>query len=407
MSRRAIIGGAAAAIAIIAVVLFWTTAEREQEEVASAESTPEQLSLPESVEQEPSLAAASTERRDWFPDLGSTGGAVNADGERDSFNCDMDRLVDPLPLLSSADSDDRRQSLDQLRSVLSSSGDAEMLLAASGFDHFVAIVDGQPGMAARLPNLERALAADPMNPVVLWDVAQYCGIEPESEICGQAWLRANVDTALGGNGEYWAREAMYRYAAEDTSGALAALRRAASAPEFDDLVIARTRVLERALSAAPDIGYQERAITAYAMSSGIFASSNPGLFSACSTEAWADPVWWDACLDFASRLLADGRTLDGREMGARLQVRLYDIRGEDELRAAAEETRDWLDDADLDDAGDDVVSVVLTDERVLRGFLDEFESSSELSAAEWLYDEVARLKQDPEYDPCPEHKDAS
>ncbi len=410
MSRRALSAGVVAGIAIVAVLVLWTTREQGREVVDRTEAHEERPADSDSPAPAGSPPVAPSAQRDWFPDLSSPGETLDADagGVRASFNCDMDRLQDPYTLLSSVDSDEGKQSLNQLVSTLSASGDAEMLMAASGLEHFAAMVEGETlGPAALVPNMERALAADPMNPAVLWSAAQLCGAEPEVEICKQSWLRANFDTALGGNGEYWAREAVYRYRADDEPGALAAIRRAASSPEFDNFVVENMRILERAFSAAPNIDYRERAITAYAMASGFFPSRNPGLLRLCGTNAETDPEWWDACLDLASRYLADGRTLSSREMGARLQGRLYSISGDDELREAASETHSWLDDADLASADDDVVSVMLTDERVLRGFLDEFESSDELSALEWLTDEVARLKQDPEYDPCPDHESAN
>ena len=44
---------------------------------------------------------------------------------------------------------------------------------------------------------------------------------------------------------------------------------------------------------------------------------------------------------------------------------------------------------------------MLTDERVLSLFLEEFESGDEFSAMRFAREEVERLKQDPNYHPCP------
>ncbi len=407
MSGRALSAAVVAGVAVVVALVFWTTRQQESTVVESIGTQTEPSADSDPDAHATSRPATPNQHREWFPDLSSAADA-GAGGVRDSFNCDMDQLEDPLRFLTGVDSYSGAQALDEFVSVLGSSGDAEMLLAASEFDHFIGIVGGSGlGSAERIPNLERALAADPTNPAILWDAAQLCGVESEIEICNQPWLRANVDTALGGNGEYWARQAVERYGAEDVQGALASIQRAVSAPEFNNFVPEHTRILERALAAASNLEYQERTLTAYVLGSEFFGPSNPGLLTACGAQAESDPLWWDACLELANRFLADGRTIRSQEIGARLQVRLFTISGDEELRMAAEETRDWLDDAGLDDVDDDVISVLLTDERALRGFLDEFESGNELSAVEWLNVEVLRLKQDPEYDPCPDYKDVN
>ncbi len=405
MSRRKLTSAIFAATVVVAALVLWTTRHPQQQTAPSTEANLDAQSVPGSHAVQTSRAEHSEESRDWFPDLSDTGDSSTpgSDGVRDSFHCDMDRIRARFSLLNSrGDTAEGIQTLKEVLSVLNASGDAELLLAASHLDYLVEhLGDDAAEGAIREPNLARALAADPLHPAALWNAANLCGSEPELGICQSSWLQTNIETVLGGNGEYWAREAVYRYRVGDSQGAFAAIQRASAAPEFENFVAGHARLIERALSTAQDIDYQERAVTAIAMSLGLMDAGNLGLLTVCGTESENDPEWRAACLNLASRFLADGRTFHSREVGARLQVRLYTMSGEDELANAAQETRAWLDNADLDDADDDVLSVLLTDERVIRGFLDEFEAGDEISATAWTKDEVARLKQDPAYSPCP------
>ncbi|MDJ0908700.1 MAG: hypothetical protein QNI99_05885 [Woeseiaceae bacterium] len=404
MSVRAIKGAVIAAIAIVAAVLFWTTRQPEDGVGEIPDATAERPTVSDPAAPAASATATASERSDWFPDLSDSNGLTSPGTGRmlDTFGCDVDRLRDRYSLLRAPDGQEDNTELARLLSVLNASGDAEMLLAASRLGYLADIRrDGAAIPAERARALKRALATDPLHQAVLWDASQLCGVLPSPDYCEESWFRANLETVLGGNGAYWVREAVRRYRDDNAEGALAAVRRASSAPEFDNYVIEHTRILERALSAASDMDYMDRTLTAFAMSVGLFATENRGILTVCNNEADLNPEWRDACLELASRFLADGRTLGSREIGAQLQISLYRQSGQDELREAAEATLASLGDAGLDDVDDDIVSVMLTDERVLGAFLDEFEASDELAAVEWAKSEVGRLKEDPAYDPCP------
>ncbi len=304
MNRRAIGVAMTVVIAIVAAVLFWTTRQQEQAVVETAETISERPTVSEPAVPEPTAPATATEHSEWFPDL-SHSNSQSAPGTadlRDTFGCDISRLFDDFSLMSKSDEGARSRS--QLLSVLGASGDAEMLLAAWQLDYMRAHLENGSAGTLGVQNLERALAVDPMHPVALWNAAMVCGWEPTLDICGSSWLNANIETVLGSNGEYWSRKAANRYGEGDSRGALDALRRAATAPEFDSLGMERTRILERGFSVAPDLDPLERTLTAFVMSLEFPAARNSGLISICSDMAEQSPEWRDACLDLASRYLA-------------------------------------------------------------------------------------------------------
>ena len=384
-------------VLLIVLAIFYATRLGEEPEPdfeSPSESIPETRTAPG----EAPVAATvhdDVEREDWFPDLTGRndvpGIDLGATVGRETFDCDIDDLIDNLGIEQTLDGDAGEEVIRGLLETFTLSGDAELQLAAGLLAEEVDD-DRYGGLAS----IERAYRSDPMHPVVLWNAVEACEGEAASGFCADPQLQANVQTVLGSNGEYWALVSSQRYGQGDEAGALDALRRAAAAPEFDNLLMDNVRMLQRAFSMIPDTGYTVQALFAYVTAHDIVSPAN----SACRSEAVTQPEWMDACLALARRYETDGRTAAQQRTGASIQSRLFEAAGRlEEAEEARARRREVPGISNMVD--EDMFAVFLTDERVVATFLEELEASGEASAVRAVQDEVERLKQDPQYHPCP------
>ncbi|MDJ0908699.1 MAG: hypothetical protein QNI99_05880 [Woeseiaceae bacterium] len=397
-----------AAIAIAAALLFWTTRQQEQAVVEARDTTAERPTISDPAAPAPSAPATASERADWFPDLGDRGEIPGlADGVtegRATFGCDIGELLeDAAPMLARADRGVQDPRLDALVDALSASADAELLLANVAARNFQANAGPEESYdaaeAAAFDDLARAVQADATNPLVLWYASWYCAAASDTTVsCEDPVLQGNVEAILGANGVYWARDAGYLYSRGEHDAALDALKRSATSPTFDSYFIENVRLMERALSLAPDVDYIERAVAAYAMTEDMMS---PGyrLARMCETQAVLDDEWFAACMSVAQRGATEGRTIAERLRAADLLGSLHMMSGDMARRDDALALSDHLQQAMR--RQDDFAAVVLTDERVMSQFFEEFEAGDELSATLYVQTEVERLRRDPDFDPCP------
>lgn len=392
------------AIILLLLVVFYATRLGEEPATESeppSEATSETTTVPGAAPVAETVSE-DREREDWFPDLTDRndvpGIDLGATLTRDTFGCDLQELADHLGVEDALEGEEGEQRIARLLETFALSGDAELQLAGS---HLTIAADG--GLTenqydyGQMASIERAYQSDPMHPLVLWNAASACSADATTGFCADPQVRANIQTVLGNNGEYWALVAEQRYNRGDQDGALDALRRAAVAPEFDNYFMANIRMFQRAFSMIPDTNYTVQTLGAYALSNTIV---EPGIGMACGAEVEARPEWLDACLAVARRYESDGRSISQQQWGARTQYRLLGFAGQREEAEAAlsrhREIRDFRRNLD-----EDIVVVMLTDERVMAQFLEELEVSDERSAMYFVRDEVERLKQDPTYHPCP------
>lgn len=342
------------------------------------------------------------EQEDWFPDLSDRNDVpgVNLDAavDRESFNCDIDELAGRLDVEQTFAGAEGEELIESLLETYLLSGDAELQLAAG------LLADGTAAEEygdryARMSTIERAYRIDPLNPLVLWNAAQACGGEASTGFCADSQLQVNIQTVLGNNGEYWVLVARQRFNRDDRAGALEALRRAAAAPEFDGYFMANVRMFQRAFSMIPDSTYTVQTLAAFVLSTEVVDSSPTGI--GCGNESQTPPEWIEACLALGRRYESDGRTIDQRRAGAMMQARLLAAAGQQEEAEAARARRRELQGI-VDTIDEDIFAVLLTDERALSLFLEEFEAGDETSAVQFIADEVERLRQDPTYTPCPD-----
>ncbi len=400
---------AVVAVLLLLLVIYYAT-RLEPEPQPETEAIPEAGTEVLTTEGEAPVAATvqeDEERRDWFPDLRGhndvPGVDLGATATRSTFGCDIEELARNIRVESRVVDGETDPRLGALLDILAASGDAELQLAAaqlssasSGSED--AGIDPNAAAAA----LERAYRTDPANPLVLWNATQACVGESSPAFCAEPSFKADAEAALSSNGEYWVRVADRLHDQGDRLGALDALRRAATAPELDNYMMANVRMLQRALSMVPDTSYIQQALGAYAFST---MHAAPDRISACTPDASNDPELLDACLAIASRYESDGRTIAHRRLATRMQYQLYEATGQSD--AAEEATARFRELQEYENILDeDLIAVMATDERVVSLFLEEFEVGNELSAMRFFGDEVERLKQDPEYNPCPSDENA-
>jgi len=272
--------------------------------------------------------------------------------------------------------------------------DADLSLAAA----FLSLTDQtDPKYVDRLL---RALSLDRANPVTLERLLDACINRAELRICAERGIVERAAEADGGNGEMWGAIAGYHVSRGHTDAALDALRRAASAGVYREYFVDYVRVMELGLAAAvADRSYGER-ITEAIGRAAAFTAPYLTAYAECRDRVADDPLWRDACLDFGRQLERRSQSALNRGIGIGLQVMIADETGDDAALAAAQARqrryRVWRDEHLTMDG-----QVVLArDERVLRGYIDEWQAHGEPAALGYLREEIARLKQLPGYDPC-------
>ncbi|MDJ0908697.1 MAG: hypothetical protein QNI99_05870 [Woeseiaceae bacterium] len=318
-----------------------------------------------------------------------------------SFGCDMEALsanLHPTSHLRGQRDDDQ---VERLLETLAASGDAELQLATGQLTLQADwVTDDMLSQYGTMASIERAYATDPTNPLVLWNAIIECSTAGPSSFCSGRQLQANAWSVLGVDGQFWVRIATLHYKRDDKESALDALQQAAAAPMFDRYFIEHVRMMQRALSIVSEAGYGSQAFAAY---SGAPMRYLFRVREACVAEAPVQSEWLDACLAVAERYASDAITIQERKYGSLLQADILAITGQEEASEAARARY-----RELDDSGwgrdEDVLAVLLADEQVMSLFLDELAVGGEVSARLFLSDEVDRLKEDPEYDPCPMKK---
>lgn len=272
--------------------------------------------------------------------------------------------------------------------------DADLMLAAA----FLSLTDqADPKYADRLL---AALSLDPANPVTLERLLDACINREELRVCAERGIVDRAAEADGGNGEMWGAIAGYHASRGAAEAALDALRRAASAGVHREYFVDYVRVMELGLAAADaDRSYGER-ITEAIGRAAAFTAPYLTAYKECRERVADDPLWRDACLDFGRHLEQRSQSALNRGIGIGLQAMIADETGDDVALAAVQARqrryRAWREEHLTADG-----QVVLArDERVLRDYIDEWQSHGEPAALGYLREEVARLKRLPGYDPC-------
>lgn len=362
----------------IALAAFWPR-PAPQPETATTEVSPDGES--------PTAASAPPERKEWFPDHAAQPfGSVKPPGDTETrqYDCNPREFIRGLETLT------RGEAITPLAETLAESGSPELLLVAAqiGDPDDRALIDG---------SIDAALAADPANPLILWDVGRRCLRNRGGDYCEDPAFRQNVQRVLGTNGAHWLRVARQAHDDDDIERALEAMQAAVNAPEFDSYYIQRIQLAERAFALIPDLSHLQRVIAAYALAG---AASPRSVSSMCVSRPETDFRWLEACTAVAERLAEQGKSMSERIGGMDMQIRLYEMAGRDAdvstARARREQVEARLDVLDQNEA----FILYIADESLVSRFFEVFEASDELSALSYFVGEVERLSADPSYDPC-------
>lgn len=369
-----------AAAAILSLVI-WLEPGRESHEDVAAQNDPQSIvgtveSRDEAGESSDGFALSDRWRA----------GSASPDPPQRSWRCSLDELPQFQPLSPDA----FPLVIADTAAFLSRSDNVEHVLAAVWLDEIRAAgsADTYAGKVVEL---------DSEHPLVLWQAADWCTRSRKLPFCSDTEYLERVREANGNNGAYWAVIASGQLRDGDDGQALDSLERAAAAAVVDYRFVEQTLLLERGLAAAGGLGFGQRILIAMA------AAPPPGdlsdLFAACRERAAADALWASACLNYGRRLAAESDTLIYRAIGYEMQRQIFDGGGqmaEVERVVAAKETLV----ADLVSLGDDVMLLVLADDRFAATYFEQVATYGEIAAMQFVAGEVARLKADPAYDPC-------
>jgi len=198
----------------------------------------------------------------------------------------------------------------------------------------------------------------------------------------------------------WMEIAMLRIAEEDPDAAIAAMRRAISAPRMDTYFIDHVLVLERALAGRSDLSYWDRVFRG--MGYGVaLVGSDYQITKHCRNVDESVGVWIELCNQLGARMFADGRIYLEQAIGRALQKIAAERSGDENwIRNATAEYEIFINNYRSLAADRSMQALLENDEVVLRQYLENFATYGELEAQLRLHKEARRLKQDPDYDQC-------
>ena len=289
------------------------------------------------------------------------------------------------------DEDEFRHRVAAIASHLAVSGDVEHVLAS-------VVLSRSGGVFSAPERIDRALALDPANELVLWTADMLCADGADAGYCGDAGFRQDRDAILARNGAHWLRQAQRHHEHGDDGAAHDALERASTEPRFDTYFIDYAMLLERALAASSDMDYALRMTIAIG-----YAATMPteptGILQTCRDRSESDSRWLPLCIRVSERLVSDGNTLLLQMLGREHLATLYDYAGQTEARDAIVAERDaWR--QRLGTPNPDREIAMLSDPGFYARYIDVFASGGETAALDFANAEIERRKQDPDYNPC-------
>jgi hypothetical protein len=280
----------------------------------------------------------------------------------------------------------------KISASLAHSEDSEHLLTAAliGFDRT---------SKEHLSAMEKALAADPDNKLTLWNFLHTCALHPAATMCMDGSIEKRAIVADGGNGLLWGKIAGYRMDRGDIAGALDALLKANTAPQFNDYLIEHTEMVERGLVAAADYPYRERVVYGISVgSSSMIKFYAP--FHFCRKQAQESPEWLQACLEYGKRMESDAKMANSILMGNNLQKTMYEISGNLKKISEIDLRRQLIRDTMISGYRMDAQVLLSFDDQVMADYIQEWSVHGELRALQFLHEKVVRLSNQPGYDPC-------
>ncbi|MEM9317138.1 MAG: hypothetical protein AAGA95_21220 [Pseudomonadota bacterium] len=170
--------------------------------------------------------------------------------------------------------------------------------------HVAALLTDDP--ERRFTLMDRAIAIDPTDPILVWRAVQMCsGREAPARCESRDWERQLI-AVDGENSESWIQIAANRYTEGDYDSALMALRRASTAAESRAYWPETVEMIERGLAASSDSPFPDRAKMAFGFAA-VLLPSYYDQFTMCKDQSQKDSEWAYACLAYGELMEARAR----------------------------------------------------------------------------------------------------
>lgn len=284
-----------------------------------------------------------------------------------------------------------REFAEQLRSNLNESDDPDAKLMA------VLVSSTGRVNSANIDELVLLNQQFPESGLIAYQLLTACADDPTNVLCG-----SQIDSILdfhSDNAGIWAAHALFKLSLEDEFAAKVSLRRAASAPTYDDYWTDQIRVL-RDYSPA-DSGLELLSTVFYFFNytdTTIGIRTMDFVTSPCSEWPATDPLLMDACIEYGQKIIDESQTIIGARLGYSVQEVAYRAVGNfTESNARELEGRRFR---YAIPSVDGLVSLMTYDEELAEFWLQSLIDFGEIDAQSVIEEEVNRRRSNPEYQPC-------
>ena len=263
--------------------------------------------------------------------------------------------------------------------------------------HLAALIEKDPQKLADL--IDRAVAIDGGNPMLIWDSLHYCSQTNVSADCPLRELEERILSVDGQNSEALIRVAANRYANGNLDEALRLLRRASTSAVTNDFWTQRILLIERGLAASTEFSFAERA----EMAIGI-AAAQPAFFGdiikMCKDQSAYSSEWAYACAAYGNLAETQGKTMMTIMIAQAIQKLAYEELGEVEKAAKIETRMRSLSQAYTSVGSmldDETSKAVFGSPTLFSAYLATVSAEGEIVATQKIHDDVQRiLNQQPE-----------
>jgi hypothetical protein len=245
--------------------------------------------------------------------------------------------------------------------------------------------------------LERAVSIGPPEALILWAAVQFCSASSNSKSCPLQDWEQRLLAIDGSNSEIWARVAANRFSAGDHDAALEAMRRASTSSESRVYWTETIEMTERALRAASDFGFLERASHAI----GVAAAHQPrygDILTMCRTQSVKSVEWAYACLEYGQLAENQVETDMGSSIARSIQSHALEALGELESAEKVKQRSQARRQERFGSISDQrVLDLVMSNPNLFFSYLAAVKSGGEVVAQQRIKAEIERLvRQQPE-----------
>jgi hypothetical protein len=258
-------------------------------------------------------------------------------------------------------------------------------------DHLLVAAYLETDPASQAALLERAVSIGPPEPLILWAAVQLCSAKDNSTSCPLQEWEQRLIAMDGNNSEIWARIAANRFSAGDDRAALEAMRRASTSGESRAYWTETIELTERALRAASDFGFLERAGAAI----GVAAVNQPrygDVLTMCKKQSAKSLEWAYACLEYGRVTENQIETDMGKSIARSIQSNAFEALGELENAENVKRRSQARRQERLGSISDQrVLDLMLSNPNLFYSYLAAVRSEGEVVARERVKAEVERL----------------